>query len=59
MPFGPLPAEIPFEGRTCLTGQRLYVTGLASENRKHWPAGFQWDYWYEESCAIGLCRILW
>ena len=57
MPFDALPAEIPFEGRT-LPDRTTALRNLAwlLRNRKHWPAGFQWDYWYEESCAIGLCR---
>ena len=57
MPFDAPPAEIPFEGRT-LPDRRTALRNLAwlLRNRKHWPAGFKWDYWYEESCAIGLCR---
>ncbi len=57
MPFDATPAEIPFEVRT-LPDRRTALRNLAwlLRNRKHWPAGFKWDYWHEESCAIELCR---
>ena len=28
-------------------------------HREWWPDGFEWDYRYCASCAIGLCEKLW
>jgi hypothetical protein len=53
MPFDATPSDV----RT-LPDRRTALRNLSwlLRNPHHWPSGFKWDYWYEETCAIGLCR---
>jgi hypothetical protein len=54
MPFDAVPPD--YVGK--FPDRRTALSDLAwlLRNPHRWPCGFKWNYWYEETCAIGLCR---
>src|ERR1700730_17010309 len=58
---------MPFDATPPRPDRRTALNDLSSllRNPHRWPSDFKWDYWYEDTCAIGLCRrfygeeILW
>jgi hypothetical protein len=53
MPFDAMPA---YEGKFPDRMTALSDLAWLLRNPHRWPTGFKWDYWYEDTCAIGLCR---
>lgn len=54
MPFDAMPPDYVGKFPDRMTALRDLAWLLRNPHR--WPSGFKWDYWYEETCAIGLCR---
>jgi hypothetical protein len=49
---------MPFDATPPLPDRRTALNDLSSllRNPHQWPSDFKWDYWYDDTCAIGLCR---